>query len=75
MKQFVKDRLSTQSSAVTLAYVASLERKLTKHFQVQDFLSLQQGSFLEFLVKHNQVVLHLFIFYCFCYTCDLILSQ
>uniref|UniRef100_A0A3Q3H2C9 Wu:fj29h11 n=1 Tax=Labrus bergylta TaxID=56723 RepID=A0A3Q3H2C9_9LABR len=43
------------SSAVTLAHIAALERKLTKHFQVKDFLSLKQGNFLEFLVKHVQV--------------------
>uniref|UniRef100_A0A3Q3K307 HTH OST-type domain-containing protein n=1 Tax=Monopterus albus TaxID=43700 RepID=A0A3Q3K307_MONAL len=50
-----EDNLSSQISAITLAHIASLERKLTKHFQVNDFLSLGQGSFLEFLVKHSQV--------------------
>ncbi|XP_023257114.1 uncharacterized protein LOC111651359 [Seriola lalandi dorsalis] len=56
VKQYVKDSLSSQSSAVTLAHVAALERKLTKHFQVKEFLSLEQGSFLEFLVKHSQLL-------------------
>nr|XP_019938379.1 PREDICTED: uncharacterized protein LOC109626689 [Paralichthys olivaceus] len=56
VKQFLKDSLSTQNSAITLAHIASLERKLTKHFQVKDFLSLEQGNFLEFLVKHNQLL-------------------
>uniref|UniRef100_A0A3B4U8I9 Wu:fj29h11 n=1 Tax=Seriola dumerili TaxID=41447 RepID=A0A3B4U8I9_SERDU len=50
-------RVFCLSSAVTLAHVAALERKLTKHFQVKEFLSLEQGSFLEFLVKHSQVLL------------------
>uniref|UniRef100_A0A3Q3NAZ7 Protein NO VEIN-like n=1 Tax=Mastacembelus armatus TaxID=205130 RepID=A0A3Q3NAZ7_9TELE len=49
--------LSSQNSTITLAHIASLEKKLTKHFQVKDFLSLQQGNFLEFLVKHSQVQL------------------
>lgn len=55
MKQYLKDSLFSQSTATTLAHVASLERKVAKHFQVKDFLSLEQGNFLEFLVKHMQV--------------------
>ncbi|XP_070783607.1 uncharacterized protein [Enoplosus armatus] len=56
VKQYLKDSLSSQSSTITLAHMASLEKKLTKHFQVKDFLSLEQGSFLEFLVKHTQLL-------------------
>lgn len=55
VKQYLKDSLSSQNTAITLAHMASLEKKLTKHFQVKDFLSLEQGNFLEFLVKHIQV--------------------
>ncbi|XP_035467715.2 protein NO VEIN isoform X3 [Scophthalmus maximus] len=56
VKQFLKDSLASQNSAITLAHIASLERKLTKHFQVKDFLSLEQGNFLEFLAKHIQLL-------------------
>ncbi|KAF3854058.1 hypothetical protein F7725_014746 [Dissostichus mawsoni] len=56
VKQFLKDSLSSQSTATTLDSMAALERKLIKHFQVKDFLSLQQGNFLEFLVKHIQLL-------------------
>lgn len=55
VKKCLREKLSSQNSAFTLAHVAALERKLTKHFQVKDFLSLNQGSFLDFLVKHVQV--------------------
>ena len=55
VKQFLKDSLSSQNSAITLAHIASLERKLTKNFKLKDFLSLGQGNFLEFLVKNTQV--------------------
>ena len=55
VKQYLKDSLSSQNSVITLAHISSLEKKLTKHFQVKDFLSLEQGNFLEFLVKHIQV--------------------
>ncbi|XP_034717175.1 protein NO VEIN isoform X2 [Etheostoma cragini] len=56
VKQYLKDNLSSQQSAFTLAHLASLEKKLTKHFQVNNFLSLQQGNFLEYLVKHIQLL-------------------
>ncbi|XP_041714657.1 uncharacterized protein wu:fj29h11 isoform X2 [Coregonus clupeaformis] len=56
VKQILKENLSNHSSAFTLAHVASLERKLAKHFQVTEFTSLEQGSFLEFLVKQAQVL-------------------
>ncbi|XP_068439866.1 uncharacterized protein [Clinocottus analis] len=56
VKQYLKDSLSSQNTANTLAHMASLERKLTKHFLVKDFTSLEQGNFLEFLVKHVQLL-------------------
>lgn len=68
VKQFLKDSLTSQNSAVTLAHIAALEKKLIKHFQVKDFLALEMGNFLEFLVKHNQVqaAFHLFCSLCVC---------
>ncbi|TNN81627.1 Transmembrane protein 238 [Liparis tanakae] len=57
VKQYLKDSLSSQSTAVTLAHLASLERKLTKHFLVKDFISLEQGNFLEFLLSHIESAL------------------
>ncbi|XP_018534128.2 uncharacterized protein wu:fj29h11 [Lates calcarifer] len=56
VKQFLKDSLTSQNSAVTLAHITALEKKLIKHFQVKDFLALEMGNFLEFLVKHNQLL-------------------
>ncbi|XP_029978405.1 protein NO VEIN isoform X2 [Sphaeramia orbicularis] len=56
VKQYVKESLSSQSSAITLAHISSLEKKVTKQFHVKDFLSLEHGSFLEFLVKHIQLL-------------------
>ncbi|XP_026207843.1 uncharacterized protein wu:fj29h11 isoform X2 [Anabas testudineus] len=56
VKQYLKDSLSSLNSAITLAHIASLETKLTKHFKVKDFLSLEQGNFLDFLVKNNQML-------------------
>ncbi|XP_061561757.1 uncharacterized protein wu:fj29h11 isoform X5 [Phycodurus eques] len=56
VKQYLKDSLSSIKSAIHLADIAILEGKLTKHFQVKDFHSLGQGSFLGFLVKHIQLL-------------------
>ncbi|XP_061665744.1 uncharacterized protein wu:fj29h11 isoform X2 [Syngnathoides biaculeatus] len=56
VKQYLKDTLSSIKSAIHLADIAVLEEKLTKHFQVKDFHSLGQGSFLGFLVKHIQLL-------------------
>ncbi|XP_051926916.1 uncharacterized protein wu:fj29h11 isoform X2 [Hippocampus zosterae] len=56
VKQYLKDSLSSINSAIHLADIAILEGKLTKHFQVKDFHSLGQGSFLGFLAKHIQLL-------------------
>ncbi|XP_017271683.1 protein NO VEIN isoform X2 [Kryptolebias marmoratus] len=56
VKQYLKDSLSALSSTITLANIAALEKKLSKHFHHEDFLSLGQGTFLEFLVKHMQLL-------------------
>ncbi|XP_054913525.1 uncharacterized protein wu:fj29h11 [Poeciliopsis prolifica] len=56
LKQYVKDNLAAHTSAITLAHIATLEKKLTKHFHIKDFFSLEQGTFLEFLVKHIQLL-------------------
>lgn len=63
VKQYIKDSVSSQNSTFTLFHLASLEKKVAKNFQVKDFLSLEQGNFLEFLVKHIQV--YVCMFYCF----------
>uniref|UniRef100_A0A669E4X7 Wu:fj29h11 n=1 Tax=Oreochromis niloticus TaxID=8128 RepID=A0A669E4X7_ORENI len=57
LKQYLRDKLAAQNSAITLAHIASLEKKLPEHFHVKDFLSLEKGSFLEFLVNNIQVLL------------------
>lgn len=57
VRQLLKDSLGAQNSAVTLTHIAALEKKLAKQLHVKDFLALEQGTFLEFLVKHIQVQL------------------
>lgn len=63
VKQYLRDKLAAQNSAITLAHIASLEKKLSEYFHVKDFLSLEKGSFLEFLVNNIQVVLSFLIYF------------
>ncbi|XP_028263346.1 uncharacterized protein LOC114437112 isoform X2 [Parambassis ranga] len=56
VKQYLKESLAAVNTAITLAHIASLEKKLAKHFHVKDFLSLEQGNFLDFLVKNIQLL-------------------
>lgn len=55
VRKVLIESLSNHCSPLTLSHVASLERKLTRHFQVTEFSALKQGTFLEYLVKHAQV--------------------
>ncbi|XP_058477566.1 uncharacterized protein wu:fj29h11 isoform X2 [Solea solea] len=56
LKEFLKTSLLSYNSAVTLGHISTLEKKLSRHFRVKDFPCLQQGSFLEFLVQHIQLL-------------------
>ncbi|XP_038160259.1 protein NO VEIN isoform X3 [Cyprinodon tularosa] len=56
VKQYLKESLAAQKSAISLGHIAALEKKLTEHFHIKDFLSLKQGTFLNFLVKHIQLL-------------------
>uniref|UniRef100_A0A3B3WWM6 HTH OST-type domain-containing protein n=1 Tax=Poecilia mexicana TaxID=48701 RepID=A0A3B3WWM6_9TELE len=44
-----------------LAYISTLEKKLTKHFHVKDFFSLEQGTYLEFLLLQESLGSALFL--------------
>ncbi|XP_059892948.1 uncharacterized protein wu:fj29h11 isoform X3 [Gadus macrocephalus] len=56
VKQFLRTSLSNQSTALSLSSMASLEKKLSSHFKLPEFGSLQRGTFLEFLVKNVQLL-------------------
>ncbi|MEQ2190637.1 hypothetical protein XENOCAPTIV_003213, partial [Xenoophorus captivus] len=52
----LRKKYASMPAAVTLAHIAALEKKLTKNFNIKDFVSLEQGTFLDFLVKHIQAL-------------------
>uniref|UniRef100_A0A8C9SPC0 Wu:fj29h11 n=1 Tax=Scleropages formosus TaxID=113540 RepID=A0A8C9SPC0_SCLFO len=56
IKQYFQERLETSSGGLTLPIMSKLEKKLVDNFQVKEFTQMKQGTFLEFLVKHNQIL-------------------
>ncbi|XP_017542150.1 protein NO VEIN isoform X3 [Pygocentrus nattereri] len=56
VKQYFKECMSNFIGTVTLPYLCRLEKKVVEHFKFKEFRQLQQGSFLEFLLKNTQVL-------------------
>uniref|UniRef100_A0A3B4E8Y0 Wu:fj29h11 n=1 Tax=Pygocentrus nattereri TaxID=42514 RepID=A0A3B4E8Y0_PYGNA len=54
VKQYFKECMSNFIGTVTLPYLCRLEKKVVEHFKFKEFRQLQQGSFLEFLLKNTQ---------------------
>ncbi|KAJ8413728.1 hypothetical protein AAFF_G00082350 [Aldrovandia affinis] len=51
VKQYLQESLSSFSGLLSLPYVSRLEKKVAEHFKCGQFGQLEQGTFLEFLVK------------------------
>ncbi|XP_060795619.1 uncharacterized protein wu:fj29h11 isoform X3 [Neoarius graeffei] len=56
VKQYFQNCVSSFTGTVTLRYLSRLEKKLADNFKFREFGQLQQGSFLEFLVKNMQIL-------------------
>ncbi|XP_072524200.1 uncharacterized protein [Salminus brasiliensis] len=56
VKQYFQECVTSFIGTVTLPYLCRLEKKVTEHFKFKEFRQLQQGSFLEFLIKNSQVL-------------------
>uniref|UniRef100_A0A3B1JM69 Wu:fj29h11 n=1 Tax=Astyanax mexicanus TaxID=7994 RepID=A0A3B1JM69_ASTMX len=56
VKQYFRECVSSFIGTVTLPYLCRLEKKVAEHFKFKEFRQLQQGSFLEFLIKNSQVL-------------------
>ncbi|XP_061088728.1 uncharacterized protein wu:fj29h11 isoform X2 [Conger conger] len=51
VKQCLHDIMASFSGVLSLPYMSRLEKKVSEHFRVSQFTQLQQGTFLEFLLK------------------------
>ncbi|XP_035259283.1 protein NO VEIN isoform X1 [Anguilla anguilla] len=51
VKQYLQDSMASVIGVLSLPYMSGLEKKVSEHFRVSQFSQLEQGNFLEFLVK------------------------
>ncbi|XP_057214332.1 uncharacterized protein LOC130569018 [Triplophysa rosa] len=53
---YFQECVSDLKNTPTLAFLCSLEMKIINHFKFKDFRQLQQGTFLDFIVKNKKVL-------------------
>ncbi|XP_033896948.3 uncharacterized protein LOC117424580 isoform X3 [Acipenser ruthenus] len=56
VKQNLQKHLSNSNGLLNLPYLSKIEKKILEHFKFEDFVNMNQGTFLEFLVKHSQIL-------------------
>nr|XP_023686990.1 uncharacterized protein LOC111853852 isoform X2 [Paramormyrops kingsleyae] len=56
VKLYFQESFSSLRGVLSLALLSRQEKKLVDHFKFREFTQLKQGTFLEFLVKHAQVL-------------------
>ncbi|XP_048869160.1 uncharacterized protein wu:fj29h11 isoform X2 [Brienomyrus brachyistius] len=56
VKLYFQECISSLRGLLSLAFLSRLEKKLVEYFKFREFAQLKQGTFLEFLVKHAQVL-------------------
>uniref|UniRef100_A0A4W3JPJ6 Wu:fj29h11 n=2 Tax=Callorhinchus milii TaxID=7868 RepID=A0A4W3JPJ6_CALMI len=56
MKEYMQKNLSSVTGFLNLTYLSRLERKLLDHFKLEGFSRTGHGTFLEYLVKHPQML-------------------
>ncbi|XP_039509577.1 protein NO VEIN isoform X2 [Pimephales promelas] len=56
VKSYFQDRVASFSSTPSLAQLRTLEKKIAEHFGCKDFSQLQQGTYLDFLIKNKKIL-------------------
>ncbi|MGH0153085.1 UNVERIFIED_CONTAM: hypothetical protein FKN15_023719 [Acipenser sinensis] len=56
VKQNLQKHLSNCNGILNLSYLSKIEKKILEHFKFEEFVNMDQGTFLEFLVKHSQIL-------------------
>ncbi|RXM31499.1 hypothetical protein EOD39_1724 [Acipenser ruthenus] len=56
VKQNLHKHLSNCNGLLNLSYLSKIEKKILEHFKFEEFVNMDQGTFLEFLVKHSQIL-------------------
>lgn len=55
VNSYFQERVANFNSTPTLAQLRVLEKRIAEHFNFKDFSQLQQGTYLEFIVKNKKV--------------------
>ncbi|XP_041072786.1 protein NO VEIN [Carcharodon carcharias] len=56
VREYVQKNLSSVTEYLSLVYLSKLEKRLVNHFKLRDFVGMGHGTFLEYLVKHSQLL-------------------
>ncbi|XP_067286203.1 uncharacterized protein wu:fj29h11 isoform X3 [Pseudorasbora parva] len=56
LKSYFQDRVANFNSSPTLAQLRTLEKRIAEHFHFRDFSQLQQGTFLDFIIKNKKIL-------------------
>ncbi|RXN31303.1 hypothetical protein ROHU_036186 [Labeo rohita] len=55
-KSMAKECVTNFKSTPTLAHLRTLEKRIAENFKFKDFSQLQQGTFLDFIIKNKKVL-------------------
>ncbi|XP_072098501.1 uncharacterized protein [Mobula birostris] len=56
VREYLQKNLSAVTVSLNLAYLSRLEKRLVEEFKLKGFVALGHGTFLEYLVKHSQLL-------------------
>ncbi|XP_077101777.1 uncharacterized protein LOC143753264 isoform X1 [Siphateles boraxobius] len=56
VKSYFQDRVASFTSTPSLAQLRTLEKKIAEHFRFKDFSQLQQGTYLDFIIKNKKIL-------------------
>uniref|UniRef100_UPI00398E4A41 uncharacterized protein isoform X2 n=1 Tax=Pristiophorus japonicus TaxID=55135 RepID=UPI00398E4A41 len=56
VREYLQKNLSSVTGYLNLVYLSRLEKKLVDHFKLKGFVVMGHGTFLEYLVKHSQLL-------------------
>ncbi|XP_078257611.1 LOW QUALITY PROTEIN: uncharacterized protein LOC144594664 [Rhinoraja longicauda] len=56
VRDYLQNNLSSVTGYLSLVYLSRLEKKLAEHFKLKGFVAIGHGTFLEYLVKHSQLL-------------------
>ncbi|XP_056326181.1 uncharacterized protein wu:fj29h11 isoform X1 [Danio aesculapii] len=56
VKRCFQESVCNSKSTLTLVHLRTLEKRIAEHFRFRDFSQLQQGTFLDFIIKNKKVL-------------------